>query len=264
MTPLDGPHTAAGDMPLFTPAAAPCTAGGRNRRNGLRDRFLRAGRYAVDDAELLQLLLSASHSAADAQSLAKTLLDTFGSPAGFSPRARTGSAPSTDSPRPASAPSRPPRPSASASLGANCRSGSIRHSTTTTRRSNIAARSPDTARSRNSCAVPRYRQQADPQRMPSDRHDHHTPACPREICRRALELHSTAVLLSHNHPSGNVFPVQFRHRDDRAHPESAEDDRCHAARPSDRHRARRAQLQGQGPPLAGPAGANARRNTATM
>ena len=80
MTPLDGPHTAADDMPLFTPAAAPCTAGGRNRRNGLRDRFLRAGRYAVDDAELLQLLLSASHSAAAAQSLAKTLLDTFGSP----------------------------------------------------------------------------------------------------------------------------------------------------------------------------------------
>ena len=80
MTPLDGPHTAADDMPLFTPAAAPCTAGGRNRRNGLRDRFLRAGRYAVDDAELLQLLLSASHSAADAQSLAGTLLETFGSP----------------------------------------------------------------------------------------------------------------------------------------------------------------------------------------
>ena len=66
--------------PCSLPAAAPCTAGGRNRRNGLRDRFLRAGRYAVDDAELLQLLLSASHSAADAQSLAKTLLDTFGSP----------------------------------------------------------------------------------------------------------------------------------------------------------------------------------------
>ena len=80
MTPLDGPHTADDDMPLFTPAAAPCTAGRRNRRNGLRDRFLRAGRYAVDDAELLQLLLSASHSAADAQSLAGTLLDTFGSP----------------------------------------------------------------------------------------------------------------------------------------------------------------------------------------
>ena len=34
----------------------------------------------------------------------------------------------------------------------------------------------------------------------------HAPAYPREICRRALELHSTAVLLSHNHPSGNVFP----------------------------------------------------------
>ena len=86
MTPLDGPHTAADDMPLFTPAAAPCTAGGRNRRNALRDRFLRAGRYAVDDAELLQLLLSASHSAADAQSLAGTCCRPSVPPAGFSPR----------------------------------------------------------------------------------------------------------------------------------------------------------------------------------
>jgi DNA repair protein RadC len=34
----------------------------------------------------------------------------------------------------------------------------------------------------------------------------HTPAYPREVVRRALELHATAVILAHNHPSGEVSP----------------------------------------------------------
>ena len=47
----------------------------------LRARFLRAGREAVDDRELLQLLLAGSHPAAETERLAGLLLDTFGSPA---------------------------------------------------------------------------------------------------------------------------------------------------------------------------------------
>ena len=47
----------------------------------LRARLLRAGREAVDDRELLQLLLAGSHPAAEASRLATVLLDTFGSPA---------------------------------------------------------------------------------------------------------------------------------------------------------------------------------------
>ena len=47
----------------------------------LRARFLRAGREAVDDRELLQLLLAGSHPAAEAGRLAGLLLETFGSPA---------------------------------------------------------------------------------------------------------------------------------------------------------------------------------------
>ena len=47
----------------------------------LRARFLRAGREAVDDRELLQLLLAGSHPAAESERLATVLLDTFGSPA---------------------------------------------------------------------------------------------------------------------------------------------------------------------------------------
>lgn len=36
----------------------------------------------------------------------------------------------------------------------------------------------------------------------------HTPAYPREVVKRALELSATAVILVHNHPSGDPTPSQ--------------------------------------------------------
>ena len=207
MTPLDGPHTAADDMPLFTPAAAPCTAGGRNRRNSLRDRFLRAGRYAVDDAELLQLLLSASHSAADAQSLAKTLLDTFGSP-GRVLAAGTDRLRAIDGLAEAGVCAI----KTAEALGIRLARGEL-------------PKQLDPALHNYDKAVEYCRTLTGHRPIEefhvlfldtanrlirSECHQtgtiNHAPACPREICRRALELHSTAVLLSHNHPPGNVFP----------------------------------------------------------
>jgi DNA repair protein RadC len=34
----------------------------------------------------------------------------------------------------------------------------------------------------------------------------HTPVYPREVARRAMELHATALILVHNHPSGDPTP----------------------------------------------------------
>ncbi|MDE2298943.1 MAG: DNA repair protein RadC, partial [Burkholderiales bacterium] len=34
----------------------------------------------------------------------------------------------------------------------------------------------------------------------------HTPVYPREVVKRALELHAAAVILAHNHPSGAAEP----------------------------------------------------------
>jgi DNA repair protein RadC len=34
----------------------------------------------------------------------------------------------------------------------------------------------------------------------------HTPVYPREVCKRALELGASAVILAHNHPSGDPTP----------------------------------------------------------
>jgi DNA repair protein RadC len=36
----------------------------------------------------------------------------------------------------------------------------------------------------------------------------HCPVYPREVCKRALELNATAVILAHNHPSGDPTPSQ--------------------------------------------------------
>ena len=36
----------------------------------------------------------------------------------------------------------------------------------------------------------------------------HTPVYPREVIKRALELHATALILVHNHPSGDPTPSQ--------------------------------------------------------
>src|SRR6202000_2801005 len=34
----------------------------------------------------------------------------------------------------------------------------------------------------------------------------HTPAYPREVVKRALELNASALILVHNHPSGDIQP----------------------------------------------------------
>ena len=34
----------------------------------------------------------------------------------------------------------------------------------------------------------------------------HTPVYPREVVKRALELSATAIVLAHNHPSGDPTP----------------------------------------------------------
>ena len=69
------------DTPLFSRPAMPDQAHDNACRHDLRDRFLRAGRDAVDDRELLMLLLSGAQAPGRAEGLAATLLETFGTPA---------------------------------------------------------------------------------------------------------------------------------------------------------------------------------------
>ena len=176
-------------------------------RHDLRDRFLRAGREAVDDRELLQLLLSGSHSAAEAGDLAGILLDTFGSPA------RVLAA-------------RPDTLRAAAGLGEPGIAA-------------IKAAEALAIRLARAELPERLHPQLDTYRRVIDycralaghreveqlhllflntknalTHDeclqrgtvNHTPAYPREICVRALEVGAAALVLLHNHPSGDPTP----------------------------------------------------------
>ena len=79
MTLSDTPAPGLRDVTPFPAPAAQHPAGAAH--DDLQARFLRAGRKAVDDRELLLLLLAASQSAAEAERLSAVLLDTFGSPA---------------------------------------------------------------------------------------------------------------------------------------------------------------------------------------
>ena len=75
----DAPTPGLHDVTPFPAPSAQHPAG--TGHDSLRARFLRAGREALDEHELLQLLLSGSHPAAETRDLAGVLLDTFGSSA---------------------------------------------------------------------------------------------------------------------------------------------------------------------------------------
>ena len=66
------------EMPLYDVPAAPASVRESAIRRRLRSRFLRAGPEAVDDRDLLELLLSGHGPAQDTANLAGALLDTFG------------------------------------------------------------------------------------------------------------------------------------------------------------------------------------------
>ena len=66
------------EMPLYDIPAGPASVRQDADRRRLQRRFLRAGREAVDERDLLELLLSGRRSVDDAGALAANLLDTFG------------------------------------------------------------------------------------------------------------------------------------------------------------------------------------------
>ncbi len=78
MTPLDAPEPGFDDIALFDMPAPPASVRNAAHRRRLQARFLRAGRDAVDDRELLELLLSGHPEVTDAGALAAALLKVFG------------------------------------------------------------------------------------------------------------------------------------------------------------------------------------------
>ena len=78
MSPQERSGPGFDDMPLFDMPAAPASVREAAQRRRLQSRFLRAGPEAVDDRDLLELLLSGCRAGPDAGALATGLLKVFG------------------------------------------------------------------------------------------------------------------------------------------------------------------------------------------
>ena len=203
------PDSTAGfdEMPLYDLPAGPASARQATGRRRLQRRFLRAGREAVDDRDLLELLLSGRPSVDDAARLAASLLDMF----------RT--APRVLAARPDRLRSVPGlSEDAIAALKAAEALG-IRMA---------RAEVPDTVRPSlgsydkviEYCrALAGHREVEEFRILFLNRKNVlitdeclqkgsvcHTPVYPREICVRALELQASAVIAIHNHPSSDPNP----------------------------------------------------------
>ncbi len=215
MSPLDTPEPGLDDMPLpgvpavLAPDRGPGQAIIREsaKRRRLRNRFLRAGRHAVDDRDLLELLLSGCRPAEDAGALAAGILAVFGT----APRALAA---------------RPDRLRAVPGLGEDAVAALKAAEALGIAMAREAV--PDAVRPtlNNYRTVIDYCRTLAGQRETEEFHllfvnrrnrliadelhqrgtVSHTPAFPREICIRALELQATALIAVHNHPSGCPEP----------------------------------------------------------
>ena len=184
-----------------TDAAEPGHAGHRQR---LRDRFMTGGADALPDYELLELLLFWTNPRKDTKPQAKRLLGRFGTFAGVI--------------------SAPPAQLATEGLSDNAialmkvtQAGAVRLS-----RQNVMSQpilSSWSALLDYLRAAMAHEANEQFRLLFLDRKNRlirdevqargtvdHTPVYVREVVKRALELHATAIILVHNHPSGDPTP----------------------------------------------------------
>ena len=190
------------EMPLYDVPAAPASVRQATSSRRLQRRFLRAGREAVDDRDLLELLLAGRPSVDDAGALARALVDTFGT----APRALAA--------RPDRLRTVPGLPEDAIAALKAAEALGIRMA---------RAEVPDTVRPSlgsydkviEYCRTLAGHREVEQFHLlflnrknlliADECHQKgsvcHTPAYPREICVRALELQASALVAVHNHPS---------------------------------------------------------------
>ena len=191
------------DMPLFDMSAAPASARDAHHRRRLRARFLRAGRAAVDDRELLELLLSGCPGTADAGALAASLLEMSGTAPRVlaAPPDRLRTVPGLSEEAIAAL-------KAAQALGISM----AREEVPATVRPSLGSYDKVIEYCRTLAA---HREVEEFHILYLNRknvliadecHQRgtvcHTPVYPREVCVRVLELRASAVIAVHNHPSG--------------------------------------------------------------
>ena len=179
--------------------------GHHGHRQRLRERFLKGGANALADYELLEMVLYLAHPRADTKPLAKRLIEHFGSfaaalaaePARIREVAGAGETTAAALLAVRAAAERLAREEAMEKPVL-----SSWQALTDYLRISMAREAREQFRvlflNRKNVLIADEIQQ----RGTVD----HTPLYPREVVKRALELGATAIILVHNHPSGDVKP----------------------------------------------------------
>ena len=195
------------EMPLYDVPAGPASIRQAAGRRRLRRRFLSSGREAVDDRELLELLLSGRPSVDDAGALAGSLLDMFGAAprvlAARPDRLRTVPGLSEDAVAALKA---------AEALGIRM----AREDVPETVRPSLGSYDKVIEYCR---ALAGHREVEEFRILYLNRKNRliadeclqkgsvcHAPVYPREVCIRCLELQASAIIAVHPHPSGDPEP----------------------------------------------------------
>ena len=215
MTPLDNAEAGFGDILMLDMPAPPAPDRGPGQapvreaasRRRLQARLLRAGREAVDDSDLLEILLSGCRTVTDAGTLAAALLGFFGTaPRVLAARPdRLRAVPGLTGDAIAAL-------KAAEALGIRMAREAVPdavHPTLNNYRKVIdycrtLAGHREVEEFRILFVDRRNRLIAD--ELHQNGTVSHTPAYPREICIRALELQATALIAVHNHPTSDPSP----------------------------------------------------------
>lgn len=198
----DAPEQAGGIQGSFLEAPQPLYSGHRQR---LRDRFRQGGADALPDYELLEMVLFRAIPRRDTKDLAKRLLARFGSFAEVvnAPDARlkeitgVGEAVVTEI--------RLIRAAAVRLMRSQMASGPLLSSSTQVLDYLRAAQAYE-AREQFRVLFLDKKNRLIADEVQGQGTVDHTPVYVREVVKRALELSATAIILVHNHPSGDPTP----------------------------------------------------------
>ena len=192
--------------PAHQPAGADAAPHYHGHRKRLRARFLNAGSDALADYEMLELILFRAIPQRDLKPLAKELLARFGSFVGGDlARPSSGSRRSKGSATQPSPSSRSCRRRRAGSRAARSSGGTVLSSWSSVLDYCRAAMAFDDKEKFRVLFLDKKNQLIADEVQQTGTVDH-TPVYPREVVKRALELSATAVILVHNHPSGDPTP----------------------------------------------------------
>lgn len=181
------------------------TPGHQGHRDRLRDKFLKGGGDALHDYEVLELLLFQAILRRDTKPIAKALIARFGSYAGVL-RADPEELRTVDGVGKAAAVAIRIAAEAATLLA---REESLGGEVLNSWDRLVAYLRARMAHEKNECFRVLFLDTKN--RLIGDEEQqrgtvNHTPVYPREVMRRALELTASAVIMVHNHPSGDPSP----------------------------------------------------------